>query len=63
MARLPRLNLAEIPQHIIQRGNNRQECFIEAQDYKVYLVKLLEYNEKYTVAVHAFVLIQIMPIY
>jgi len=41
MARLPRLELAEIPQHVIQRGNNRQVCFIEAQDYKVCLVKLL----------------------
>ncbi|NQZ33813.1 MAG: transposase [Oceanospirillaceae bacterium] len=56
MARLPRLNLADIPQHVIQRGNNRQVCFIEEQDYKVYLVKLLEYSEKYKVAVHAFVL-------
>jgi putative transposase len=56
MARLPRLNLANIPQHIIQRGNNRQVCFLEEQDYKVYLVKLLEYSEKYKVAVHAFVL-------
>ena len=56
MARLARLNLAGIPQHIIQRGNNRQVCFIEDQDYKVYLVKLLEYCKKYDVAVHAFVL-------
>ena len=40
MARLPRLNLAEISQHIIQRVNNRQVCFIEEQDYKVYLVPI-----------------------
>ncbi|MCJ8338939.1 MAG: hypothetical protein MJK10_10740 [Pseudomonadales bacterium] len=39
------LNLADVPQHIIQRGNNRQACFLEEQDYKVYLVKLLEYSE------------------
>ena len=50
------LNLADVPQHIIQRGINRQACFLEEQDYKVYLVKLLEYSEKYKVAVHAFVL-------
>jgi putative transposase len=56
MARLPRPNLADVPQHIIQCGNNRQVCFYEEQDYKVYLVKLLEYSAKYKVAVHAFVL-------
>ena len=56
MARLARLNLADIPQHIIQRSNNRQVCFIEEQDYKVNLVKFLEYSGKYKVAVHAFVL-------
>ncbi|NRA15904.1 MAG: hypothetical protein HRU04_10430 [Oceanospirillaceae bacterium] len=50
------LNLADIPQHIIQRGNSRQVRFLEEQDYKVCLVKLLEYSEKYKVAVHAFVL-------
>jgi putative transposase len=27
MARLPRLNLAGIPQHVVQRGNNRQVSF------------------------------------
>jgi hypothetical protein len=27
MARLPRLNISNIPQHIIQRGNNRLACF------------------------------------
>jgi putative transposase len=30
--------------------------FYRSADYKVYIVKLLEYSEKYTVAVHAFVL-------
>ncbi len=37
MARLPRLNLPGVPQHVIQRGNNREACFFEEQDYKVYL--------------------------
>ncbi len=40
MARLPRLNLPGVPQHVIQRGNNREACFFEEQDYKVYLSKL-----------------------
>ena len=56
MARLPRLNLPGIPQHIIQRGNNRNVCFFTEQDYLVYLSKLKEYSEKYQVAVHSYIL-------
>lgn len=56
MPRLPRLNLTNIPQHVIQRGNNRQACFCYEQDYQVYLTKLLEYSDKYKVNIHAFVL-------
>ena len=33
MARLPRLSLPNIPQHVIQRGNNRHACFFSDQDY------------------------------
>lgn len=29
MARLPRPDLPGIPQHIVQRGNNRLPCFLE----------------------------------
>lgn len=56
MARLPRLDVAGVPQHVIQRGNNREVCFFEEQDYTVYLSKLAEYAEKLEVEVHAFVL-------
>jgi len=56
MARLMRLNLADIPQHIVQRGNNRQATFFVDDDYRVYLDKLHEYAVKYEVSVHAFVL-------
>jgi putative transposase len=56
MARLPRLNLADVPQHVIQRGNNRQATFFADEDYATYLDKLREYADKYQVAVHAFVL-------
>jgi putative transposase len=56
MARLPRLNLPNVPQHVIQRGNNRDACFFDEQDYKVYLSKLEEYSEKLEVSVHSFVL-------
>jgi putative transposase len=56
MARLPRLNLPGIPQHVVQRGNNRQPSFFTEQDYTVYLDKLKDYARKYKVAVHAYVL-------
>jgi len=56
MARLPRLNIPGIPQHIVQRGNNKQVCFFEEQDYAVYLDKLKEYSRKYQVDVHSYVL-------
>lgn len=56
MARLPRLNLADVPQHVIQRGNNRQACFFSEQDYIVYLDKLKEYSQQHNVSVHSYVL-------
>lgn len=40
MARLPRLNLPNIPQHVVQRGNNWQVSFFCEEDHTVYLDKL-----------------------
>jgi len=37
MARRPRLNLIEVPQHLIQRGNDRQATFFAEEDYRAYL--------------------------
>lgn len=56
MARLPRLFMPSCAQHIIQRGNNRNDCFFEKKDYKVYLGKLREASQQNKVAIHAFVL-------
>lgn len=55
MARLPRLCPPDIPQHIIQRGNNRQICFVAEQDYLTYAEWLNDYSKKYSVSVHAWV--------
>jgi putative transposase len=52
MARLPRLNIPNIPQHVIQRGNNRQVCFFAEQDYTVYLNKLGHYASKLAVRIN-----------
>ena len=55
MARLPRICLPGIAQHVIQRGNNRQVCFGANDDFAAYAHWLEEYAEKYHVAVHAWV--------
>ena len=56
MARQPRIDLAGIPQHIIQRGNNREPCFFAVADRQCYLKWLHMAAEKYGGLVHAYVL-------
>lgn len=55
MARLPRICLPRIPQHVIQRGNNRQACFGSEEDFAAYAHWLDEYARKFRVAIHAWV--------
>jgi putative transposase len=56
MARLPRLTLPGYPHHVIQRGNNRQAIFVDAQDYETMLALLADNARAHGVAVHAYVL-------
>jgi len=42
MARHSRFDLPGIPQHIVQRGNDRQACFAADVDYGQYLQELRE---------------------
>ncbi|MDR0213556.1 MAG: transposase [Comamonas sp.] len=56
MARLPRLALANLPHHIIQRGNNGTEIFVDAQDRQTMLDLLREMSRRFAVDVHAYVL-------
>jgi len=55
MARLLRLCIPGIPQHIIQRGVNRQACFAAEQDFTAYAHWLHNCAVKYRVAIHAWV--------
>ncbi len=55
MARLPRLCLPGIPQHIIQRGTNRQACFASEEDFAAYAYWLEESARKNKVSIHAWV--------
>lgn len=56
MARKPRFNLPGVPQHIVQRGNNRQPCFYAEADYCRYLEYLHEAAARNQAAIHAYVL-------
>lgn len=56
MPRRPRLSLPNTPLHLIQRGNNRQACFIADEDYRFYLDWLAEYAGKTGCRIHAYVL-------
>ena len=56
MGRRPRFVLPGVPQHIIQRGNNREPCFFFIEDYRTYLTILNEACTRYGCQVHAYVL-------
>ncbi len=56
MARLPRFVIIGQPQHIIQRGNNRQNIFLADGDYRFYLEKLSDAAKKQRCDIHAYVL-------
>lgn len=56
MPRPPRLDLPGITQHVIQRGNDRQPCFLAAIDHVRYLQDLREITLHEGCAIHAHVL-------
>lgn len=56
MPRRARLLLPGVPLHIIQRGNNRQRCFLQDADYLVYLEWLHDHAGETGCRVHAYVL-------
>jgi putative transposase len=45
-----------MPQHIIQRGNNRQLYFGSEEGFKAYIHWLNTYSDKHKVSIHAWVL-------
>jgi putative transposase len=56
MPRHQRLDLADVAQHVIQRGNNRQPCFFREIDYVRYQQDLREAAVDAGVDIHAYVL-------
>ena len=51
MPRHPRLFIADIPLHIVQRGHDRQPVFVEPDDYAYYLANLAELKSELSVCV------------
>jgi putative transposase len=56
MPRRPRIKLAGIPQHLVQRGVNREPGFFAEEDYYCYLHWLKEAATDWGCAIHAYVL-------
>jgi putative transposase len=55
MARLPRYVIPGQPQHIIQRGNNRQAIFVTDDDYQFFRDAIVEASGRFGLAIHAYV--------
>jgi putative transposase len=56
MSRQPRLLLPGIALHVVQRGNNRNACFVGDHDYFCYLTYLRRLSAKHGCVVHAYCL-------
>lgn len=55
MPRRPRIHLAGLPVHLVQRGHNRDACFFAEEDYHAYSDWLGEALKKSGCALHAYV--------
>jgi putative transposase len=51
-----RIDLPHVPQHVVQRGNDRRPCFFQPIDRLRYLDDLREISRRAGCAVHAYVL-------
>ncbi|MGH8589520.1 MAG: transposase [Gammaproteobacteria bacterium] len=49
--------LPDIPVHVVQRGNNRDACFLCEDVYRYFLDRLREGQSRFGVALHAYVLL------
>jgi putative transposase len=56
MPRRARMYIPGLPYHVVQRGNNREACFIEPENYQYYLELWQEISRCYGLSVHAYCL-------
>lgn len=56
MPRKTRMYLPDIRVHVVQRGNNREACLFCEDEYRYFLDRLREGQGRFSVALHAYVL-------
>ena len=56
MPRRKSMYLPGYPYHIVQRGDNREVCFVESENYQFYLELQKAYSVRHGIAVHAYCL-------
>ena len=56
MPRLPRYAITGLPQHVVQRGHNRQAIFLVDADKKIFRDILIDVSHRHECQVHAYVL-------
>ncbi len=56
MARISRVVIPDLPHHITQRGNRRQQTFFSDEDYQYYLDLLAEWSNHFKVSIWAYCL-------
>jgi len=56
VARRERIIVAEVPHHVIQRGNNRMPTFFDEEDYARYKDMLIDAAGRYGCIIHAYCL-------
>lgn len=56
MPRRPRIRVPDLPQHLVQRGVNREPCFFAEEDYHCHLHWLKKSAADCRCAIHAYVL-------
>jgi putative transposase len=56
MPRRPRIKLSGLPQHLVQRGVNREPCFFADEDFTCYLHWLIKAAADYHCAIHSYAL-------
>lgn len=58
MARKPRIHFTDAFYHVIARGNQKQDIFLNEVDFKTYLSYLSEYKNKYHFHLYAYALMK-----
>ncbi|HEY1303332.1 MAG TPA: transposase [Vicinamibacterales bacterium] len=56
MARPRRIQIADLPQHVVNRGNNRCDIFLAEQDYLFFLRALWDASARHQLDIHGYAL-------